>query len=114
MNAGALREQIRLQRATATQDDYGAEVRTWTTYATVYASVLPNKRATDLERYLEAVARERQRNQYTVMTYHRTDVLVTDRILWGAQVLDIEQAYDPDGQQHWLELKCQEATDAGH
>ncbi len=112
MNAGTLREQIALQRATETQDTYGAQVRTWATYATVYAAVLPNKRATDLERYLEAVGRERQRNQYTVSIYFRSDVTVLDRISWGDQILDIEQVYDPDGQRHWLELKCQEATDA--
>ena len=114
MNAGMLRERIELQTATATQDTFGAEVRTWATYATINASVLPNRRATDLERYLEAVGRERQRNQYTVTIYFRTDVVVTDRISWGAQILDVEQVYDPDGQRHWLELKCQEATDAGH
>lgn len=114
MHAGALRERIALQNATATQDEYGAQIRTWTTYAAVYASVLPNRRATDLEAFVAATGQERQRNQYTITIYFRDDVIVTDRITWGNKVLDIEQVYDPDGQRHWLELKCQEATDAGY
>lgn len=41
MRAGALREQIVIQQYTATRDEFGAEVQTWATFATLRASVEP-------------------------------------------------------------------------
>jgi SPP1 family predicted phage head-tail adaptor len=108
MNVGQMNQQVTIQLGTATQDDYGSPVTTWSTVATVWASVLPNRRATDLERFLEATGRERQRTQYTLRLYFRADVTENNRLLWGAKPLDIKRVIDPDGRRQWLEIEAQE------
>lgn len=39
--APRLRHRIRIERPVVTRDDYGGEVTTWTTVATVYAAIAP-------------------------------------------------------------------------
>lgn len=108
MNIGLLNQQVAIQSGTAALDDYGSPTTTWSTVATVWASVLPNRRATDLERFLEATGRERQRTQYTVKLYFRTDVSELNRLVWGTKALDIKRVIDPDGRRQWLEIEVQE------
>lgn len=110
MTAGQLGEQVAIQSSTATQNSYGEPVLTWSTVATVWANVSVNRRATDLERFVEATGAEVQRTQYTVTIYYRTDVTERNRLVWGSETLDIEQVYDPDGRKQWLEIKAQKTA----
>ena len=106
---GAMLEQITIQQRSGTQDAYGAEAETWSTYATVWANVEANRRATDMEHFVPNVGKERQRTQYIARIYYDAAITVdAHRVQWGAKYYDIEQVFDPDGRRQWTELRIQE------
>lgn len=106
---GNMREQIVIQQRTATQDDYGEPVESWTTYATVWAKIEGNRRAADLEQFIQATGKERQRSQYIATIYHDGSVGVsTHRAAWNGKYYDILQVGDPDGRRQWSELYIRE------
>lgn len=43
MRAGKLRHRVEVQRSTATQDSYGQQVITWSTFATLWADIRPSE-----------------------------------------------------------------------
>ena len=106
---GAMMEQITIQQRSGSADAYGEEAETWSTYATVWANVEANRRATDMERFVAGAGKERQRTQYIVRIYYDSAITVgAHRVQWGAKYYDIEQVFDPDGRRQWTELRVQE------
>jgi SPP1 family predicted phage head-tail adaptor len=103
MQAGRLTEYISLQRATIAQDSYGAESKSWSTYATAWARI---ETLTAVARLVEA--------QLLIDATHRVTirwtlgVLVTDRISWGDRLLDIVSVIDADQRHESLVLECRE------
>jgi SPP1 family predicted phage head-tail adaptor len=84
MRAGALDRRIALQRATTAPNSFNEPVETWADLATVWAQQRPDRGA---ERFAaqEIVGR-------AVMTFHiryRTDVRITDRILYQGRIWNI-------------------------
>lgn len=109
MTIGVMLEQIVIQQKSTAQDSYGEPVDTWSTYATVWANIESNRRATDLERFVAGVGSERQRTQYVVRIFNDPTIAVAShRVSWGSKFYDIEQAFDPDGRRQWTELRIQE------
>jgi len=103
MQAGRLTEYISLQRATATQDSYGAESKSWSTYADCWARIETMTAAARLvEKQLLIDATHRVTIRWTL------DVLVTDRVSWGDRLLDIVSAIDTDQRHESLVLECRE------
>lgn len=109
MKAGDLRERITIERASSTQDAFGEPIESWSTVATVWANMAPQRYTTGVEALAQALGREAVKTSYTVTIYWRSDVLETDRVTWNGKVLDILRVIDPDGRRTWLELLC-EAT----
>lgn len=108
---GAMMEQITIQQRSGVQDVYGQESESWSTYATVWASVEANRRATDMEHFVAGAGKERQRTQYVVRIYYDAAVTVDQhRVSWVGKVYDIEQVFDPDGRRQWTELRIQESN----
>lgn len=109
MRAGDLREQVTIQRVTATgQDSFGEPEETASTLATVWASVIPQRYATGIEALAQSLGREAVKTTYTIIIYWRDDVTELDRIIWKGCELDIRRVLDPDGRRTWLELMCEE------
>jgi SPP1 family predicted phage head-tail adaptor len=92
MQAGQLNNRIELQRATESQDAYGAATATWATYAKPWAEIKqPSARQLDQGRSFSDTI------THVVRMRHRTDILPSDRIKWGTRYLYIDGITDPDG-----------------
>lgn len=84
MRAGLLHEQVIIQKKSVTRDAYGAEVITWTTLATVRASLEPLRG----REYMEA--RQVQADvDYRIRIRYLNTVRPTMRVLWGTRVFDV-------------------------
>jgi SPP1 family predicted phage head-tail adaptor len=100
---GAMRERITIQRKVATGDGQGGTVVAWAVRAVVAAA-------------LEALSgREAILAQQITATFtrafvirYRTDVSVTDRIVWARRTLQIDSVVDPDNDARFLRLTCSE------
>lgn len=100
-----LRERVAIQQATLNQDAFGQPIETWTTFATVWASVLP---ASGDERFSGRPDMEVAQLTHTVKIRFRTDLNEKMRLVWRGRNLDIERIEDPTGRRAVLELKCWE------
>ncbi len=81
---GDLRRRVALQAATDALDDYGQAIRTWATYATVWASVLSTPGSEPQSALMQSSV-----TTYTVTIRYRTDVLPTHRMIYGDITLNI-------------------------
>ena len=84
IRVGAMDRRITLQTATETQDGYGEPVPTWSTLATVWASVRPERASEQFEGDQEHATR-----QTIFRIRYRSDVNEKTRISYGSQVYDI-------------------------
>lgn len=101
--AGSLRHRLTIQARTAASDGQGGETVTWAARVTVWGLVEP---VTGREALM---AQQLTAELATVVTLRfRTDVRVTDRIVWGTRVLQIASVQDPDGRREQLRLLCVE------
>lgn len=108
-----MRELVIIQQRAASQNEYGEEEETWSTYAEVWASIQNNRRAVDLEQYMAGAGTERQHTTYVVCIYYDSAITVDNhRILWGTVPYDIEMVFDPDGRKQWTELRVREAGES--
>lgn len=103
MRAGRLRRRIQLQSATETRDAHGQPVKTWSTQATVWASVEPAHG----REYIQA-RQVAQENLWRVMIRYRSDVTSDWRIVYGAKTLEIESVINPDEDDRLLQIYCKE------
>ena len=101
MKAGRLDRRIALQRKTATQNDYGEEVVTWSTLATVWAEMLPGAgresfTAQQFAGFINATFRVR----WSTVSAGLTDI---DRISFDGRVFNITEVREI-GRREGLEL----------
>lgn len=104
MKAGELRHRIELQAPTATRDDFGAEIITYATTATVWAKVetTAGDETIDMNRAGASLT-------HTITLRDRSDVLPTWRVLWGSRVFEIGSVVrDNVGRE--MVLTCSEAV----
>ena len=102
-----MRDQVTIQSVSMTYDTMGAPVETWSTVATVFAGIVPQKYTTGVEALAQALGREAVATTYTITIYWRDDVTELQRLLWNGKTLDIKRVIDPDGKRTWLELMCE-------
>lgn len=90
---------VSIQRKTTTTDSYGGQVATWTTYATVWASVMPLKGR-------ELIAAQAAQSEVTtrIGMYYRADVRPADRILHGSNIYNIMSVIDPEDGHRELQI----------
>ena len=96
---GDLRRRVALQAATDALDDYGQAIRTWATYATVWASVVSTPGSEPQSALMQSSV-----TTYTVTMRYRTDVLPTHRIIYGDITLNIVGISTIDGLNEHLRI----------
>jgi len=89
---GELRHRIELQSASESADSYGQDVRTWTTYGTVWAMVEMSP-GTEIQLGLSQQALA----PYRVTIRYRGDVRPSHRIVHGSRILEAVSVSDPTG-----------------
>lgn len=102
MNFGKMHSRIELQSSSAT-NDYGEELLTWATYATVWAHIEPLSG----RELLRAEAVDSQ-NTVRVRIRYNSSVDSTDRIRFGSRIFEINSVSNPDEKNKELELLCSE------
>ena len=105
---GDMRRRVSLQAATDALDDYGQAIRTWATYATVWASVVSTPGSEPQSALMQSSV-----TTYTVTMRYRTDVLPTHRMIYGDITLNIVGLSTVDGvNKHLRIMAMQVESDA--
>lgn len=104
VRAGKLRERVTIQQRTLTSDGMGGESESWSTLATVWASVTP--RTGNREALVVAENQIQSRSVYDLHIRYRADVAVTMRVVWRGNTLEIENVVDTDQRTRQLMLTC--------
>jgi SPP1 family predicted phage head-tail adaptor len=101
MKAGKLRQQITIERASQTQNEYGEIVEGWETVGTFPASVEPiNGREYFAAQAVQSEVTTRIRMRY------KPGILVTDRVTHGGTVYNIQSVINPEMRNEELILMC--------
>lgn len=102
--ANELREQVTIQQATSTRDEYNAEILTWATVATVWARVLERSGR-------EPVLADRPVMLISYEVTIRDGLTVThgQRVIWRTKTLNVETA-TPLPADGLIMLRCLEVT----
>lgn len=104
---GDLRDRIELQAATEAADAAGQPIRTWATYATVWAQVVsPGGTEASTAGQQQAITRR------VVTMRHRSDLAADHQIIWRGRTLNPQSVRDPDGLRRWLVAECLEREGA--
>ena len=93
-----------MQSPTATQNEFGEEVITWATAATVWARVTTKTGDETIE-----ASRASASLTHEIKARTRSDVVPTWRVLWGTRVLEIAAAV-PDNAGREMTLICSETV----
>jgi len=105
MYAGQLRDSVDLQRVSITPDSHGDQVKTWTTLATVRASIEPlsGREFFQASQVMSDVT-------VRIRIRGRTDLALTpkDRVQFGARLFDIRHVIDWGGKGVETQLLCTE------
>lgn len=107
MQAGKLRHQVTIQQATETRNTLGEAIRTWSTVATVWASVEPLRG----REFFDAEQVQSEISQRVRMRY-RSGIKPTMRLLYGSRILQIQAVIDVDERHREIHLMCREMPDA--
>jgi SPP1 family predicted phage head-tail adaptor len=105
MQIGKMRHRIELQSFSASKDSFGQEIKTYTTYATVWADV----RQISGREMLNAQAAQSEIT-YRIYVRYNASIVITDRIVWDTRTLEINAVINTDGKKLMLELLCKEAA----
>ena len=109
MHSGSLNQRVTIQRRVVGEDAAGQPSTSWVDVVTVYASVLPLR-----GRDFLAAAQNQASFDAKVTLRFGADVLAGDRLLWGAQVLDIVgHPINVGGRRVALELMCMHGVRVG-
>jgi SPP1 family predicted phage head-tail adaptor len=109
LDPGRLRQRVQLQRRTTVTDERGGSADVWTTYACTWADVRPVR-----GRDFVAAAQPQATFDCMVVMRWRTDVLPADRVLWGAQPLEVVgQPINVQGLGVAMELMCTHGVRSG-
>ena len=103
MRAGTLRHRIVIQRATSAPDAAGQQIKTWATWNTVWAMIVPLQGR-------ELVAAEQAQSETTVHIRIRylDGLLTTDRVLWDSRYFAINGIVNPGERNIEMQLLCKE------
>jgi len=86
MQAGKMDRRIQLQSFSVTQDTDGSELKTWTTYATVWSAI---RHITKLEEFERESDRRMGYQDIEFQIYYRNDIKETDRIIFEDKYYDV-------------------------
>lgn len=105
MDAGQLDKKILIQQQTMTQDEYGQQLETWITIATVYAKIKP------LVGKEFILAQQISTNlSHDVTIRYRRWIKPKMRVSYLDRYFEILAVIDSDEKREWLYLKCREVV----
>jgi SPP1 family predicted phage head-tail adaptor len=107
MQAGKLRHRVTIQQATETRNTLGEAIKTWSTVATVYASVEPIR-----GREFFAAEQVQSEISHRVRMRYRSGLAPRMRLLYGSRMLQIEAVIDVEERHRETQLMCREMPDA--
>ena len=110
LDAGRLRDRVTIQTRSVTRDAYGAEVVTWATLATVWASVETLSGREYLATISGGIPQVRSERLSRVVIRYRSDVREYMQIVYGNRTLRIEQVLEAERREA-LHLMCSEANE---
>ena len=105
MNIGKLRHRVKLQGLTENQDGYGQAVKSYTTYATVWASIEPLS-----GREIEHAKQITAETNYRITIRYNGNVKATDRVAFGDRTFEITAVVNPEERNEYLVLMCSEVN----
>ena len=103
MKAGRLRHKVLIESETITQDAYGAPTRTWATFATVWASVMPLSG----REYFEA-GKTMSDVSTRIQIRYGTGITPQMRVKFGTRIYSIVSVINMDERNKEIELFCKE------
>lgn len=103
MRIGQLRHSVELQQPASNQDGYGEAVRTYTTYATVWASVEPLQ-----GREFEFAQQISAETTHRITIRYNSNVTVEHRVKFGTRIFEITSPVNPKERNEKMILFCKE------
>jgi len=105
MRAGALRNRIQIQAATASTGDYGEEIKTWATLISAWAEISPLMG----REYVES-AQVQAAISHRIRLRYRSDVDLypTQRVVAGSKIYDIVSVQEVETRHREWVLMCLE------
>lgn len=100
-----MRHRVELQSFSTAQNAFGEEVRTWTTFATVWASVEPLQ-----GRELMEAQQINAETTIKIMLRYNATIESVHRVKIGSRLLDIVSVVNPQERDEHLVLMCKEAV----
>jgi SPP1 family predicted phage head-tail adaptor len=108
MHAGTLRHRITLQTRTASADSFGQPIETWSTLATVWASVNPLR-----GREFFTARQEHTDIDHRIICRANADMTTVHRVLWGSRIFDVQAVIRPEERPIELHLMAKERLGDG-
>lgn len=102
IHVGEMTELIELHHVTRTTDGTGGSTRTWTKYADVWSHIRPLTGGEN-----QGADRIEGTAKYLVVIRNRTDVVDTDKIVWGARELNIRFPRERGPRDLYLEIEAE-------
>ncbi len=102
MLAGKLRHRITIQQAAIARDGFGAEVKTWSTFATVWAQIETSSGTETIEQQQAAALRS-----HTITLRYRSGLKPSMRAQWAGRTFEILAVVD-DNLKRETKLSCSE------
>lgn len=103
MIIGRLRKRVQLQHLAKNQDGYGEMIPSYSTYATVWASIEPLQ-----GRELEHAQQISAETSHRVKIRYNSNVVSEHRVIYGDRTFEIESVINPDERNEMLILMCKE------
>lgn len=100
---GQMRHRVQLQSSTLAADAYGEQVRTFTTYATVWARVETSGGSESPVAGQNVALTNRK-----VTVRYNEAILPDQQLLWRGRTLQIRSVSDPDGNLRFMILDCED------
>mgnify|MGYP003644067191 CR=1 FL=1 len=105
MRAGGLRHRITIQSVGTSYDDYGDLSDSWTTLASVWASISPiSGTEKDIASELTGVV------THSIRVRYRAGISAQNRIEFGSRVFQIESVRNWDERNIFIEILAKEVT----
>lgn len=105
MRAGRLRHRVTVEQPSVADDGYGGQARSWSAFATVWASVEP------LQGHEYFQAQQAQATVTHKVTMRHLDGVTHDmRVKLGSRALNIVSVIDTEERGRELVLMCEEAV----
>ena len=105
MRIGPLRHRVAIQTGTPSQDEYGGVTLTFSTVATVWASVEPMS-----GRELVSAQQQHAETSHRIRVRYTANVTQQSRIVWESRTFEVVSLIDNKEEKRMIELMCKEIS----